>query len=655
ALHEPLKALEELKLVETRQAHVIGGGTRKRTVIHLTTKGRQQFEAIASGSGFSIEASIEEGLYGREQELEKIRSLLDQGSVVLTGIPGIGKTALLQAISSDAKYVSMDSTMDAQNLVSICLGINDAPNDLESQVEMISTGELIIVDEVQEVHPRHRDGVFTLLEKLIEKKSKLVIGMRAPCHFEANITLEGIDAEATQKLLGENVDSNTCVDVCEALDGHPFALHLWNPSDGLPEANNEIQTFVDETILVNLSDSVRTDLDSLCLEPKPMLASHLDEIEISKLDNSALLRWPEGRVEVQHLIRNVRRVACIDPVSIHLEAVERWSRIADAEARWFEAYHRTMAGEDTTQFIVDNWKSLMVSSAATASLLEDALEILPDSEVLRRMAANLSLERGELDLASEYLDGLSEPDYSLLSRLYRCRGLKGAAEEAEKTAYSLLPRADVLRMKMSRIVGILDDSLPDEVCDLASVEKKIAEISLSEFANEEKKSVIVLMAIIKHRIALLKNDDQTAKKIREDLFELADSTDPIIVRMSHLERHHFAMNGTSEKFEAEAAMRRLVGRTSDSIQRISLGLTLVQAQAQTNVPGALTTLETLQNIPLPLDKPAGRRLDALIWFWKGQLSSNQRLTFWREAIFRFRRAECPNAAASLTARMHREL
>ena len=102
-------------------------------------------------------------------------------------------------------------------------------------------------------------------------------------------------------------------------------------------------------------------------------------------------------------------------------------------------------------------------------------------------------------------------------------------------------------------------------------------------------------------------------------------------------------------------MRRLVGRTPETLQRVSLGLALVQAQARSNPPGAATTLENLRSVPLPLDLAAGRRLDALLWFWQGELATNQRLSYWREAVLRFRRAECPRAARSMTARLHKAL
>ena len=125
--------------------------------------------------------------------------------------------------------------------------------------------------------------------------------------------------------------------------------------------------------------------------------------------------------------------------------------------------------------------------------------------------------------------------------------------------------------------------------------------------------------------------------------------------MSHLEALHLSDPDGSKRLEAEGAMRRLVGRTSETLQRVSLGLALVQAQARSNPPGAATTLETLRDLPLPLDQAAGRRLDALLWYWHGELESTNRLAYWREAILRFRRAECPRAARSLTVILHKAL
>ena len=546
--------------------------------------------------------------------------------------------------------------MDAQMLVASRLEMDDAPIDLEAQMELLSAvNEVLVADEVQDVHPRHQDGVHALLEGLIESKTHVAIGMRAPCPFDNAITLFGIDAEAGQQLLGEEVDSETASDVCEALDGHPLALHLWTPSDDLPEAGDAVQAFVEETVLSRLADDARESLDALSAEPRPVMASHLDAIDINPLDDAALLRWPNGQVEVQHLIRNVRRVAWKVPEEIHRQSAERWSQIEDREARWFEAYHRTLAGDDTTDFIVENSESILSESAAAAALLDDVLHMLPDAHELRRMAARLALERGESDIAADYLNDLPQPNHALLARLHRTQGDIAAAEKAESKAQSSASKADAARMHLSRMAALIDDRLPNETGDLDAVETGLASVNIGDLEDTQKRSAIVLIAILRHRMAMLRGDGDAAASVRNDLTNLADGDDPLIDRLAHLEALRLSDPDGSKRLEAEGAMRRLVGRTSETLQRVSLGLALVQAQARSNPPGAATTLEDLRNLPLPLDQAAGRRLDALLWYWHGELESNNRLAYWREAVLRFRRAECPRAARALTAKLHKAL
>ena len=654
ALHEPLKALEGEGLVQTRTAHVIGGGSRKRTVIHLTSKGRQQASALVITAGHSMEIESADGLHGRESELKQIESSLAEGSVVLTGMPGIGKTALLQTLHS--RYVAMDASMDAKMLVEAWLEIDDAPIDLDAQIELLTEApEILVADEVQDVHPRHQSAVHALLNGLIDAKIQVAIGMRAPCPFDNPITLYGIDTEAGHKLLGDGIDSETAADVCEALDGHPLALHLWSPSDDLPEASDAVQSFVEETVLSKLGNDSRGDLDTLCAEPRPVMANHLDTIDIDPLDAAALLRWPNGQVEVQHLIRNVRRVAWDTPEEIHHQAAERWSKIEEDQARWFEAYHLTMAGEDTTDFILNHSEQILSESATAATLLDDVLHALPEAHELRRMAATVALDRGESDIASDYLNALPEPDHALLARLHRSQGEISAAEEAESMAQSTASKSEAARMHLSRISALIDDRLPDETGDLDAVEKRMSKVNIGHLEDSQKRSAIVLLAILRHRIAMLRNDGDTAASVRKDLTELADGEDPLIDRLTHLEALLLSDPDSPKRLEAEGAMRRLVGRTPETLQHVSLGLVLVQAQSRSNPPGAATTLENLRSMPLPMDLAAGRRLDALLWYWRGVLESNQRLAYWREAILRFRRAECPRAARSLTEKLHKAL
>ena len=655
ALHEPIKALEEQGLVQTRNAHVIGGGNRKRSVVHLTAKGRQQASALVTTAGHSMEVETTDGLHGRESELNQLESALSEGAVVLTGMPGIGKTALIKTLCPPKRYVAMDGSMDAQSLVATWLEIDDAPIDLEAQIEMLSDSHTIAVDELQEVHPRHQEAVHALLQGLIDSKVSVLIGVRAPCPFDNAITLSGLDAEASHKLLGEAIDFETAQDVCEALDGHPLALHLWSPSDALPEASDAVQAFVDETVLSRVGETERDDLDALSAEPRPVNSTHLDDLNLNPLDDAALLRWPNGLVEVQHLVRNVRRVAWEEPEAIHLKAIERWRKIDANDARWFEAYHMLMAGQNPSEFIVEHESSILAQSAAAAVLLDDVLHQLPAAHEMRTMAAKLALDRAEFTVAESYLSSLAEPNHLLLARLHRSQGNISAADKADTMASAVVSKAEAAQMHLSRMAALIDDRLPDEIGALDEVEKGLSKTKIGDLEDQQKRSAIVLVAILKHRIAILRNDTKSAAEVRNDLAELAGGEDPLTERLEHLESLILSEPDSPKRLEAESAMRRLVGRTSDILQRVSLGLNLIQSQARTNPHGALTTLENLQSLPLPMDLPAGRRLDALLWYWKGELEPEKRLAYWREAVHRFRRAECPRAARSLTAKLHKSL
>ena len=661
ALHEPLKSLEEQGLVQTRNAHVIGGGNRKRSVVHLTSKGRQQASALVTTSGHSMDVETTDGLHGRESETAQLQSALSEGAAVLTGMPGIGKTALIKSLCPPKRYVAMNASMDAQSLVAKWLEIDDAPMDLQTQLEMLSESYTIAVDELQEVHPRHQAGVHALLQGLIDSNVSVMIGVRAPNPFEHHprwngaITLSGLDAKASHKLLGDHVELDTAQEVCEALDGHPLALHLWSPSDALPEASDAIQAFVEETVLSRLESIGRDDLDSLSAEPRPVKATDVDDLDLNLLDEAALLRWPNGLVEVQHLVRNVRRVAWEEPEEIHLKAVGRWSKIDDSDARWFEAYHRLMAGENPTEFITENQASILAESAAAAALLDDALHLHPDAHQLRTMAARLALDRAEFSIAETYLSALDEPNHLLLARLHRSQGDISAAKEADSIARASMSRAESAQIQLSRIAALLDDRLPDESGALDEAEKELLKTKIGDLEDQQKRSAIVLIAILKHKIAILRSDAEFAAEVREDLVQLAGGTDPLTERLEHIELLFLSEQDSSKRLEAESAMRRLVGRTADILQRVSLGLSLIQSQARTNPPGALTTLENLQSLPLPMDLPAGRRLDALLWYWRGELEPEKRHAYWREAAHRFRRAECPRAARSLTEKLHKSL
>ena len=97
--------------------------------------------------------------------------------------------------------------------------------------------------------------------------------------------------------------------------------------------------------------------------------------------------------------------------------------------------------------------------------------------------------------------------------------------------------------------------------------------------------MIVLVAILNIGLQSFDGQPETAAEIRQDLLELAGGEDPLTERLEHIESIMLTDYDSSKRMEAESSMRRLVGRTAEILQRISLGLTLIQSQARTNIRG----------------------------------------------------------------------
>ena len=100
ALHAPITELIESGYVIERKAHVIGGGSRKRKVYHITELGRENSSSNLKrkekvGSFFGDLPERQE-IIGRD---DLISDILQHDKVILKGLPGIGKTSILHEIS----------------------------------------------------------------------------------------------------------------------------------------------------------------------------------------------------------------------------------------------------------------------------------------------------------------------------------------------------------------------------------------------------------------------------------------------------------------------------------------------------------------------------------------------------------------------------
>nr|AIF02239.1 hypothetical protein [uncultured marine group II/III euryarchaeote KM3_155_G07] len=685
ALNPPLKAMESEGLVFTRQAHVIGGGHRKRSVIHLTDEGRQIAETLAP-----IEAEVGKpigeilgsapdlvAIHGRDEELEGLVSEVSPGATLqLVGLPGIGKTSLLRALGEvvaekgwTIRWATVETHHDVGRLMSELLDGKDAPKDGSAALTALRSlpaKTLLIVDELQSVHSRHQDAVNSLLNSVAaDDEITLAIGCRAPSPIDAGkvVKVDEIGEEAARSLLPEDLDKEVCERVVGALGGHPLALKLWEPGDALPEADDRIQAFIQSDVIERLESDALATMDELAAAPRPLYAEQLSNDEgVAPLDEAALLRWSVESLELQHLIRNVRRTMWSDEEAkqIHSAAASHWESRSEPGARIHEAHHLIQAADESEAVdLVERMESgidgmLRIDSAATAAIIDDAIQALPTAHRLKMLSAKVAIERGEGEIAEKVMDRIPETerdevDWALLSaRIARLRSRYDEAKKLENEALEVADPARAARIRLNSLVLRYDDRLPGPLDEKErkSIGDSLASYSPAKLDSTRRKAALVTIAAMRHSLALDENDAATAAQIRADLAPTTDPDDPLIEELAA--RAALSLGGDATR------IRSLISRTRHPLRKSALGLLLVRYEFENEEATSGQTLEQVLS-PTDLGTAAARRLSATHWYWRGRLEKSQRIKCWQEALHRYGMAECSNAYSQLTRLLHDEM
>ena len=684
ALNPPLTTLEQEGLVVIRTAHVIGGGHRKRKVVHITDEGRQvatelpdEVEKPATSPGELLgDAPALMLLHGRDELLGELTARMEPGCCLqVEGLAGIGKTCLLRALVAAAvnegwtgRWATMSSTDDAAGLAARWLGLNDAHQSHEATLAALSElpkKTLLVVDELQDAHPRHREGILSLLSALAESNDvSLLIASRAPTPLNAGdiVRLEELSVEDARNLLPETLDDDDVEAVIAALGGHPLALKLWESGDSLPEADDRVQEFIQSDVIERLGSELLPALDELAAAPWPLYSEQMAKQNgADGLDEAALLRWHEELLELQHLVRNVRRTMWSEDErrEIHSDAAEHWAEREEPNARLHEAHHRIRAAtEEDASALIEHLDEgcgpmLSIDSAAMAALVHDALHILPDAAKLRLLSARVALERGEQELAESALaeakdGGADEAEWAMLAaRIARITGEAETADELEQEALAKASPSMRVKLEIGSLAARFDDHLPgvERGANIDELRRRMERIDIGALEQQNRKRALVALAMLRHALALETGDLDSAAGVRQQLQDTSSADDPLVLELAA----RAALSGGSPA-QAEDMLESI----HHPLRRIALGLRLVESLSNGDVPAAISLLESLP-APTDMGSSASRRLSALHWFWQGELDKSQRVRCWQEAIHRFQTAECPQAAAELTSRLHTSL
>jgi DNA-binding MarR family transcriptional regulator len=676
ALHAPLSSLEAEGYVSTRSAHVTGGGSRRRTVVHITDTGREAISELEEPSqarrGRSFGPLPEQiSLHGRGEDATNLSdSLLAGSNMLLSGLPGVGKSSLARAVAEQVlsmgwtvRWASCGSDTDAAGVGKMWLG-EDAPS-FPSAIISASDGPrtLLVLDEAQELHPRHATGVAELLDEASPGSSSVLMVSRSPSPFGlpegfSEFKLEGLALKHARSLLPSDTDSATARNVAEALGGHPLALRLWLPGEEVPELGEAVQEYVESTVMHRLSDEGTGTLDEFCISPSSLLVSELFEGEgANELDDSAILRWIGITAEPHHLIRNVRRGSWSDEQSnaLHAQAAGRWATRQGARARRMEGHHMVHSGEPDAEWVSEHIQAIAEQdSAAAAVLLEQAVSLSED-ESIREAAADLALERGEAEIAESHIDGLSVGVGRKLrsARLARLRGDPRSAEDIEASAMAEMTPAEHTKAAVASLVRRYDDRLPGRIDRrLAQELTRAADaVDVSSLPESERSAGSFSLDLIRHGIALEIDDVSAAAKAHSAL-ESAMGPEHPRMAVLNLRARLSSRTGGNASAETLSLARSLIESREDLSERIRLIHATLEA-TDSHPDWLVEAHASVASMPLREDLAMHRRLCAQRWYWRGVLEPERRLSHWREAVGRFRMAECSAAATELIGRMAR--
>ncbi len=679
AIHSSLRELESAGYVTTRTTHVTGAGSRRRKVVHITQEGREAASVQAPAPARSGHATgplpDTTLLHGREDEVSALSKPLTEGaSVLLNGLPGIGKTSLARAVAGslleagrNVRWATCNADTDAAAIAAMWLGGSapSSPDAISAAVDSKRT--ILVLDEAQQLSPRHITGIEELLGACSRTQAAVLAVVRAPNPFDElsgfeEHRLDGLPPSKATPLLPEDLDEAIALGIAEALGGHPLAMRLWSPEDVLPERVEAVQSYVESTVIRRLSDSGSNSLDELCLAPLPLTVGEMfgpDGTE--ELDEAAILRWTQAMVEPHHLIRNVRRGSWSDDdlSDLHSEQAARWSAREGTRARRIEAHHRlSSGGEPDPEWVLEHVPAIAGEDSAAAAVLIEQAVGMSDDEGLRECAADIALERGEPAIADAHIERLAEgPHRHLrLARLARIQGDSKHADEFERLALDGLEPGQRARASIASLVRLYDDRLPGPISPSLAKEilGGIGSVELSDLNPDDRSVASLSLDLLRHTVALEIGDMSAAASARSALESRLGPEHPHLSALD-LRARLAARTGGKPSDDALDTARERIESSDDPLDRLrtihlALGACgpdpsswLREAHSRSS-PGMLRD-----------DLASHRRLTGQWWFWRGVLEPENRLSHWREAIGRLRSAECNNAAEDLIGRLSKAL
>ena len=687
ALFQPMSLLEEKELLFTRQAHVLGGGRRKRKVVHITQEGRDfvlqnSDEKVTSRPDASLkifgQAPTYTSLIGREKETEQLLNHLNaRKQIHLRGLPGIGKSTLARSLAEtlakdgkEVRWAGIDAYTDVSMLMQRFGFETTTMLDVSSYVSLfIDQPELtLIIDDIQAVSDRHKDAFSQFFSSLEEMNIPTILIGREPQPFATEgpvLSLGPLETKQAIQLLGEEMDDEKRTEIADRLGGHPLAILMYDDSTPLPEESDDVREYVEQVVLGEVSADVHDAIPPFLMLPFPVPAERMINPEdVSLLDEHALLRWIPNdlSMEMQHLVRNVCRSNLTENEldKLHLESIEHWSQHSDSFSSIAEFHHRIQRGEQDIGSMLSQQATVLMHerSGSFATLLDEAVVLQPENIELIGLATQHALNRAELDVAKEYIsqaEGDSNLDHLRL-QIAHFEGKKGTIESFEKAYKALEDPDEKLRLQLSVVSRAIDDLVEENHSEqLDILERMIQDILPPEEASV-RQIVLTSLVVMKHSIALQKGDYSGAAFLRDQLISIASEHDALVQFLSAKASVAASKPNTMEFALTIKEVERISEHLKQPLYKASLQLLLCEALLETE-PFRAQHIHSTVDIAMieSMETATANRLVARWWALRAFLEPQQKVPSIREAILRFRLSGCPNRARTLSKQLHQSI
>jgi len=682
ALNLPLTKLEDSGLISKRTAHVIGGGGRRRQVYHITFDGRSELDQTSHDFSkskvrdqFIGNPPIIEAIFGRKDEQQECLSLLEENSLMLSGMPGIGKSSfalsLGQAIAKQrvVRWAVADQFSDYLSIITTWFPNQSLPRDIDSFCTVMNDcQDFLVIDDFNHINRRHIDSVLELVEKLANiAEIRLLLISRDSSNILQGFSkfkLEALDAASCCTMLGESMDLGHRQTIAESLGHHPLALKLYQPEYNIPESSSDIIAYVENVVLNSLSEAQKAEVCHLSLEPVAMDSSDsIIATDVDFYDEQNLLRWDgDSLFELQHLIRNVVRnnLTSSEKQEAHHRLAQHWQEVESAGAEENYLFH--LARSNLSDFISELSDRIVSldgqNTAAIAAMISDSIDRDNPQPDLVYLSSKVAAYRFEPAIIRKNLAHLNGQE--LLEMQFTLAQIEGRNADCESMLSDVLKNKSPLQQAKLLVLlasQTLEDRLPSQVIDVKtkqSVEQYLSMINLKKI-DHGRQSIIVAISIIKHSIMLAENNFLAAKEIVQSLNNIGSIDDSII---NHLEAKALLaefISGHNKADDISKLIDTYCGKITNQLMSESLKLRYLEVLVESDFELAKNRFSQLAS-PDNFDRSnTAIRYSARWWLLHSKIYVASGKSSLREALMRFREAGCSNVVTELEQLLHAQI